>query len=237
MERGTLRGVIAVDGPSGTGKSTVARRLAAGLGARYLDTGAMYRAVTVAVLRAGADPANADEVLAVLAKVELNIGTDPEHPTVHLAADDVAAEIREASTTAAVSAVAVVPQVREQLIAQQRRIIAGALGEIGGIVVEGRDIGTVVAPDAALKIYLTASAERRAERRSRQDTAAGRAATVQDTLQAVQRRDAADAAQMQMAGGAELVDTSDLDINGVVDALRGLAAQYEIIDCVGAASR
>src|SRR5262245_28994487 len=136
--------VIAVDGPSGSGKSTVSRRLAARLGGRYLDTGAMYRAVTWAVLRAGVDPSDVEAVTKVAREVELKIGTDPERP--HLLADGVPIEtdIRGPAVTAAVSAVSAVPAVRELLVTRQREIIAAA----GRIVVEGRDIGAVVAPDA-----------------------------------------------------------------------------------------
>jgi CMP/dCMP kinase len=123
---GDLRGIIALDGPSGTGKSTVARRLASALGAGYLDTGAMYRAVTLAVLRAEIDPADADAVLPLAEKAELRVGTDPRHPTVRLDGEDVAREIRDNPVTLAVSAVSAIPEVRALLVGRQRAIIERA---------------------------------------------------------------------------------------------------------------
>ena len=134
-EQGVLRGVVALDGPSGTGKSTVARRLAIALGARYLDTGAMYRAVALAALRAGVDPEATAEVTALLPGLRLEIGTDPQEPLVLLDGADVAAEIRGAEVTTAVSPVSAMSAVREHLVAEQRRIIADALAGPGGIAV------------------------------------------------------------------------------------------------------
>ncbi|GAA3431252.1 (d)CMP kinase [Kutzneria kofuensis] len=234
MERGELRGVVALDGPSGTGKSTVARRLATRLGARYLDTGAMYRAATLAVLRAGVDPTDTDQVRDVVAGAELKVTTDPQAQATTLDGDDVSAEIRGQEVTTAVSPVSAVPEVRAQLVAQQRSIIATALAEAGGIVVEGRDIGTTVAPDAGLKVYLTASAQARAERRSRQDAAAGRQSTVDATLADVRRRDTYDSTRAvspaKAADDAVELDTTHLDLQGVLAELlamvedRGLLA-------------
>jgi cytidylate kinase len=216
--------VVALDGPSGTGKSTVARRLAIALHARYLDTGAMYRAVTLAVLRAGIDPADSTAVAELARDSVLVIGTDPAGPTVRLAGVDVADEIRGATVTGAVSAVARVPEVRSVLIGEQRRIVAGVVAVDGGIVVEGRDIGTVVAPDADLKVYLTASAAVRARRRSRQDAAAGRTATVAATRADVDRRDALDTrtTPLRPADDAIELDSSDLNVEGVIAALLSL---------------
>ncbi|MFC0112628.1 (d)CMP kinase [Kibdelosporangium aridum] len=217
MALGDLRGVIALDGPSGTGKSTVARRLASTLRSGYLDTGAMYRAVTLAVLRTGGDPAE----VARTARVE--IGTDPVSPTVLLDGADVAAEIRGPEVTLAVSEVSAVPEVRRILVEQQRAIIASIVNTQGGIVVEGRDIGTVVAPDAELKVYLTASADARAQRRTRQDAAAGRTATVEATLADVQRRDDYDSSRavspLRRADDAVELDTTELDLPGVLTSL------------------
>src|SRR5437764_1059590 len=149
-----LRGVVALDGPSGTGKSTVARKLASALGAAYLDTGAMYRAVTLAVLRQQLDPADAEAVTRVAESADLVMGTDPVLPSVTLDGEDVAREIRDTEVTGAVSAVSAVPEVRHLLVEHQRRLIGEAEVEPGGVVVEGRDIGTVVAPAAGLKVYL-----------------------------------------------------------------------------------
>ena len=236
MGQGELRGVVAMDGPSGTGKSTVAKRLAERLGAAYLDTGAMYRAVTLAVLRAGVDPADGAAVLRVAESADLHIDSEVgAHIT--LAGEDVSAEIRGPEVTLAVSAVSAVPKVRERLVALQRRAISEARAVRGGIVVEGRDIGTVVAPDAALKVYLTASADARARRRSKQDSAAGRQVTVDATLADVERRDRLDSSRavspLRPAADAVEVDTTDLDIDGVLDRLmdlvdeRGLRATAE----------
>jgi cytidylate kinase len=238
VDAGDLRGVVALDGPSGTGKSTVARRLAERLGASYLDTGAMYRAVTLAVLRAGVDPADLARVVPIAESADLRMGTDPASPTVHLGDEDVAREIRGAAVTAAVSPVSAIPRVRELLVAEQRTIIERERARRGGIVVEGRDIGTVVAPDAALKVFLTASSDTRAVRRARQDAAAGRLSTVAEAKQAVDRRDRLDssraASPLRAAEDAILVDSTDLDLAAVLDrlmaivderGLRGVAAE------------
>ncbi len=226
MGQGQLRGVVALDGPSGTGKSTVAKRLAMALDARYLDTGSMYRAITVAVLRAGVDPADADAVAKVADDARLIVGTDPAAPGITLDGDNVAAEIRGPEVTLAVSPVSATAHVRELLVAQQRAIIADAVDNVGGIVVEGRDIGTVVSPDAPLKVYLTASADARARRRTKQDNAAGRVSTVDAVLADVQRRDNYDSSRavspLKAAGDAVEVDTTHLDLAGTVDALLDL---------------
>lgn len=232
---GTLLGVIALDGPSGTGKSTVSRTLAARLGAAYLDTGAMYRAATLAVLRAELDPAGADAA-ALAAAADIALRTDPTAPGVALAGEDVAAEIRGAAVTAAVSPVSAHPVVRERLVERQRRIIGTALdarGGPGGIVVEGRDIGTVVAPDAPLKIYLTASAEVRAARRDAEDRAAGRAGDLAGTLAAVRRRDGLDSGRahspLRPAEDAVTVDSSALDVAGVLETILALARDRGLV--------
>jgi CMP/dCMP kinase len=219
VEHGELRGVVALDGPSGTGKSTVARRLARQLGASYLDTGAMYRAVTLAVLRADIAPDDEARVIPVTEAIDLQIGTDPTSPTVHLGAEDVAQEIRGRAVTLAVSAVSAIPRVRELLVARQREIIEAEVG----IVVEGRDIGTVVVPDAPLKVFLTASSDARAQRRARQDAADGRSSTVDETRLDVDRRDRLDssrqASPLRTADDAVVVDTTELDLPGVLDRL------------------
>ncbi|WP_280193848.1 (d)CMP kinase, partial [Nocardia farcinica] len=150
--------VVAMDGPSGTGKSSVSRRLATRLGARYLDTGAMYRVATLRVLRAGVELTDPAAIAAAVKELPLTIGTDPSREVIELDGEDVSAEIRGDAVTKAVSAVSAVPEVRDLLVAAQRDIAADARR----IVVEGRDIGTVVLPAADAKIYLTASAEARA---------------------------------------------------------------------------
>lgn len=205
--------VIAIDGPSGSGKSTVARALAARLGLRYLDTGAMYRAVTAAVLDAGADPADAERVAVIAATVELEISTDPEPARVRVSGRDVSGEIRGPAVTTAVSAVSAVPAVRAALVARQRQIIGP-----GGIVVEGRDIGTAVAPDAALKVFLTADPAERAARRAL-ETNVPVAATEADLA----RRDTLDASRaaspMAQAPDALVLDSTGLGPEAVVDEI------------------
>ncbi|MDX8031757.1 (d)CMP kinase [Lentzea sp. BCCO 10_0856] len=218
--------MVALDGPSGTGKSTVAKRLAMALDARYLDTGSMYRAITVAVLRAGVDPADEVKVAEVADNAVLLVGTDPGRPGITLDGDDVSAEIRGPEVTLAVSPVSAARHVRELLVAQQRAIIADAVDNVGGIVVEGRDIGTVVSPDAPLKVYLTASADARAARRTKQDNAAGRESTVDAVLKDVQRRDNYDSSRavspLRAADDAVELDNTDLDLAGTIDALLDL---------------
>jgi cytidylate kinase len=211
------RCVVAVDGPSGSGKSTVSRRLATAIGGRYLDTGAMYRAVTWAVLRAGVDPQDAESVAKIAAEVDLEIGIDPIAPHFRANGTDVDADIRGPEVTGAVSAVAAVPAVRKLLVALQREIIAQA----GRVVVEGRDIASVVAPDAELKVYLTASAAARAQRRSAED-----AADVHATAADLARRDKLDSTRavdpLRQADDAIVVDTTGLGIDDVVAKLREL---------------
>ena len=236
---GMLRGVVAVDGPSGTGKSTTARGLAMRLDARYLDTGAMYRAVTLAVLRSGVpvDAAKAasdgnDDVVAVALGARLELSTDPAEPRVRLDGEDVDAEIRGTEVTAAVSAVSALTAVRAQLVEEQQRIVAGTVENGGGIVVEGRDIGTVVVPDAGLKVFLTASELVRAGRRDAENTAAGRAGAP-DTRADLARRDSLDssraASPLRPAEDAVEVDTSTMDIDGVLARLQELAEDRGLV--------
>lgn len=209
--------VVAVDGPSGSGKSTVSRRLAIALGARYLDTGAMYRAVTWAVLQAGVDPSDAAAVAEVCSRVSLDVGTDPSAPHIRVDGVPVDGPIRGVEVTAAVSPVAAVPAVRAALVARQRGIIADA----GRIVVEGRDIGTVVAPDADLKVYLTASPDERARRRSGETMV-----DVDTTAADLRRRDQFDSTRavdpLRRAADAVELDTTRLGIDEVVLRLREL---------------
>jgi CMP/dCMP kinase len=211
------RYVVAVDGPSGSGKSTVSRRLAVALGARYLDTGAMYRAVTWAVLRAGVDPYDQEAVAKVAADVALTIAVDPDRPAVTVDGTPVDREIRGPEVTATVSAVAAVPAVRRLLVAQQRELIATA----GWVVVEGRDIGSVVAPDADLKVYLTATSAARAERRSTEQDS-----DLETTAADLARRDQLDSSRaadpLVQASDAIELDTTGLGIDEVVARLVAL---------------
>jgi cytidylate kinase len=217
-------GVIALDGPSGTGKSTVAKGLARRLGARYLDTGAMYRAATLAVLRAGIEPdaSTPDGVMAIIGAfetAEIEISTDPDASSIVLDGEPVDAEIRGAAVTAAVSAVAAVPTVRAALVAAQRELIGD-----GGIIVEGRDIGSVVWPTARPKIYLTASAQARAARRAGE---LGPQSVVADVAADIDRRDQLDSSRAaspltQVSDAIEL-DTTELTIDEVIDQLVDMA--------------
>ena len=208
-------GVVAMDGPSGTGKSTVARRLATELGAAYLDTGAMYRAVTLAVLRAGVSLDDVGAISDTATSTQIDISTDPAHPSVRLNGTPVDAEIRAADVTAAVSAVSAVPAVRSRLVEAQRALIGD-----GGIVVEGRDIGTVVWPQADAKIYLTAAPEARARRRAGE---LGDASDVESVARDIERRDRLDSSRadspLARAADAVEVDTTELSVDDVVKRL------------------
>jgi cytidylate kinase len=213
---------VTLDGPSGTGKSSVARAVAARLGAAYLDTGAMYRAATVAVLDAGIDPEDAAAVAGVVAVARIDVGTAADTELVQVDGVDVAVRIRGAEVTRAVSAVSAVPAVRRQLVDQQRALVAAA----DAVVVEGRDIGTVVLPDATCKIYLTAAPEARAQRRAGQlgvTDPAEIAAIAAD----LRRRDTYDSSRedspLRPAADAVVVDSTELDRDQVVARVVDLA--------------
>jgi cytidylate kinase len=201
---------VAVDGPAGTGKSSVSRALARALNARYLNTGAMYRIVTLAVLRAGVDLDDAAAVAALVSGVDLAVGFDPDEDVYLLGGEDVSVEIRGDAVTKAVSAVSAVGEVRTRLVDLQRELADGSVA----VVVEGRDIGTVVLPDAAVKIFLTASAEERARRRNDQNVEAGLPGDYAAVLADVKRRDHLDSTRaispLRAADDAIVVDSSDM---------------------------
>lgn len=211
--------IVTVDGPSGTGKSTMCRALAKRLDAKYVDTGAMYRVATLAVLRAGVDPADTAKVIEATADLPLEVSDDPDSTEVLFAGEDVKGEIRGAEVTKHVSAVSAIPEVRVNLVELQRKLAR----EAGRAIVEGRDIGTVVLPDAPAKVFMTASAEVRAKRRYDQDIAAGREADYDAVLADVQRRDQADSSRatspLKPADDAVLVDTSEMTPDEVLAAL------------------
>ena len=215
-------GQVALDGPSGTGKSSVARAVAARLGAAYLDTGAMYRAATVAVLDAGVDPEDAEAVAAVVAAARIEVGTAADTELVQVDDVDVAVRIRGAEVTRAVSAVSAVPSVRRRLVDQQRALVAAA----DAVVVEGRDIGTVVLPGATLKVYLTAAPEARAQRRAAQ-LGLSTPDEVAELAADLRRRDEYDSSRadspLRPAEDAVVVDSTHLDREGVVDRVVELA--------------
>ena len=209
--------VVAMDGPSGSGKSSTARGVATRLGLRYLDTGAMFRAITWWMLENGVDTEDADAVGGRADAPLLISGTDPLAPTITVDGADVAVPIRSSRVTSAVSAVSSVPRIRERLLREQRDIIGH-----GDIVVEGRDIGTVVAPAADVKVYLTADAGARAVRRAAEKSGADVEATRVDLA----RRDAIDsgrvAAPLAMADDALHIDTTPYSLDEVVERVVAL---------------
>lgn len=210
--------VIAIDGPSGSGKSSVSRAVAKQLGLAYLDTGAMYRAMTWWVQKKGIDPIDGDAVFDVAKVAQIKPSTDPANPVIFVGDVDVSVPIRGDVVTSAVSAVSAVPQVRTLLVELQREITANAKQ---GIVVEGRDIGSVVLPDASLKLYLTADSQARAARR-----AAENGGEVQTTQEKLIARDHADSTRtvspLEMAADANLVDTTHMELAEVVDYVLAL---------------
>ena len=217
--------VIAMDGPSGSGKSSASKGVARALGLRYLDTGAMYRAMTWWMLDNGVPVEDADAVAARASEPVIESGTDPDAPAITVGGTDVSGPIRTREVTNAVSAVSSVPAVRARLVELQREIIGA-----GGIVVEGRDIGTVVAPDAPVKVYLTASEEMRARRRAK-DLAADPGASVTVTQAEQARRDRLDstrkASPLTRAGNAHEIDSTELSLAEVIEAIVRLAKEHE----------
>jgi len=220
------RRVVAVDGPGGSGKSTVARGVATRLGMRYLDTGAMYRALSWVALEHRVDIEDAEAVAELAERAVLSVGTDPEAATICVDGHDVSADIRTRPVTNAVSAVSAVPAVRRLMVEQQQSIIRSAGPP--GIVVEGRDIGTVVAPDAQVKVFLTASSTARAKRRTADLGAAGEAAVAR-TRAELDRRDVADssraASPLAQADDAAVIDSTWLSPDEVIERVVLLAAQ------------
>jgi cytidylate kinase len=215
-ETGGTKLVVAVDGPSGAGKSSASRGAASALGLRYLDTGSMYRALTWWLLGQGVDTSDADAVGGLAAEPVIEVGTDPRASWTRVNGTDVSTAIRTHEVTSAVSAVAAVPLVRVHLIARQRDIIADG----PGIVAEGRDIGTVVAPAAQVKVYLTADSDARADRRATEASWSASSTRVEQD-----RRDRLDAAQSAKADDAVLIDSTRLDLQQVIDIIVRLARE------------
>ncbi len=216
--------IVAIDGPAGAGKSTVARAVADALGVGYVDTGAMYRALTLLALRSGVD-LDDDAALADLARanpVRLDHGSSGLR--VYIAGDDVTMAIREADVTDAVSQLAAHPGVRAEMVDRQRDIMA-----IGDWVSDGRDIGSVVCPDAAVKVFLTASVDERARRRHAELVARGEKVDLRVIRDDVERRDHADssraASPLVVADGAVILDTTGMGIDEVVRRIAGMAAE------------
>ena len=219
--------VVAVDGTSGSGKSSTCRGVAEQLGLRYLDTGAMFRAVTWWMLEHDVDVHDPEAVAARVDEVELASGTDPRDPTISVDGTDVSAQIRTDEVTRSVSPVSTVPAVRSRLLDLQRQIIAPPGRPGGGIVVEGRDIGSTVAPDAAVKIYLVADPAARAARRAAETGSADSAATELDLA----RRDRIDSTRavspLVQSEGAVLVDGTHLTLDEVIDTIVGIVRTAE----------
>jgi len=224
--------VVAVDGPSGSGKSSVSRAAARSLGVAFLDTGAMYRAVTWSAREHGIDLGDAAAVAAHVRTVALRVGTDPSGPTIAVVAPDgtetdLTRAVRSEDVTGSVSAVASVAAVRADLILRQRALIESACvapvtGFSPGVVAEGRDITTVVAPDAEVRILLTADESVRLARRARQDLGSADASAVEATRRGIVERDAVDSrttAFTTAADGVVTVDSTHLDFDGTVAAL------------------
>ena len=223
MSNGIVNGiVVAVDGPSGSGKSSTSRGVAARLGLRYLDTGAMFRAMTWAMLRDGIDIHDPVAVAEHALEPHLESGTDPLAPTISVDGTDVAAAIRTEEVTRAVSPVSAVPDVRARLLELQRSAIAEALSAGPGIVVEGRDIGSVVAPDAPVKVYLTADPAARAARRAAEEGGSDLAATEQLLLSRDRIDSSRATAPLVRADGAVHIDTTPYTLDEVVDQVVAL---------------
>lgn len=214
--------VVAIDGPSGSGKSSVSREVARRLGLRYLDTGAMYRALTWWALTQGADLQDAEEIARLARKLPLEIDTGTDNTYVAVAGQDVSQLIREPRISAVVSAVATNLEVRAELVRRQREIASS-----GGIVVEGRDITTVVAPDADVRVLLTASEGARLSRRALEVHGTDDVEAIEATRDHVLRRDADDAtvaAFLEAHEGVTLLDSSELSFDETVEAVLDLVS-------------
>ncbi len=216
--------IIAIDGPVASGKSTTARQVARRLGYLYIDSGAMYRAVALQALRSGVGPTDAEAVSALASEAGIDLCERDGGPKVLLDGEDVTETIRTPEVADASSHVAAIPGVREALIRRQREI-----GQAGGVVMDGRDIGTVVFPEAALKVYLTASPETRARRRHAELKRRGVESSLQETERQIRERDARDLrTQTSQSGGlyaqdAVVIDTTRLSIQEQVNTILSLA--------------
>ena len=216
---------IAIDGPSGSGKSSTARGVASRLGLRYVDTGAMYRAMTWWMLSQDMDIDDPEAMAARGDESVITLRDDPEDPRVFVDGVDVSAAIREGAVADAVSRVAAVPRVRERMVAQQRDLVAQARQAGLGVVMEGRDIGTVVLPEADLKVFLIADAHERASRRAREEAgdAEAESAHLARTEANLRSRDALDSnravSPLQRASDAVLIDGTHLSLDAVVTAV------------------
>jgi cytidylate kinase len=209
--------IIAIDGPSGSGKSTLGRMLARALNLLYIDTGSMYRAVALAVIEASLDPTDKDGVTELAQRIDIDLEGDPDSLKVLLAGRDVTEQIRTESVTAMSSIVSSIPGVRRAMVARQR--------EMGkrGAVLNGRDIGTVVFPDADIKFFLTAAPEERAERRFQEDLLINSSVTLAQTFAEMIERDQRDSTRadspLKIADDAVVIDSTGLSINSTFDVM------------------
>jgi cytidylate kinase len=220
--------VIAIDGPAGAGKSTVAQKLAARLGLAYVDSGATYRAVALKVLQAGVSPEEEAAVAQLISETTIDVKMDGLSPHVLLDGQDVNDEIRTPAVTLAAAKVSRLLGVRKKLVAVQREFARGA-----GVVMEGRDIGTVVFPDAPLKIFLKADPEERARRRLEQDRKEGRTSTLEQTAEEIRLRDQLDAGRrlspLMAAPDACQIDSTHLTAAQVVERILALAREKKLV--------
>lgn len=212
--------IIAIDGPSGAGKSTLGKMLAKKLGLLYLDTGAMYRAVALAVVRKGVDLSLENEIAAIARTAKIELLGEPESLLVFLDGDDVSSEIRTLEIAQAASVVSTNSTVRRIMVEHQRQL---GLNAVSGCVLEGRDIGSVVFPNADIKFFLTAKPEARARRRFEEDKAKGRTSTFEQTLAEINERDERDVSRedspLTIAEDSVVIDTSELDLSEVFEQM------------------
>jgi len=218
--------IIAIDGPAGVGKSTVARQVATRLGYRYVDTGSLYRAVAWNVMRAGVNPTDHMAIATLLASTRITLIPDPGSPRIRVNDQDVTQEIRTADVSHMASVVSAIPAVREWLLPVQR-----ALGAEGHVVIEGRDIGTCVFPTASVKLFLEADSEVRAARRQREFVTAGVSVPLDRTQQDMDARDQRDRTRslspLQPAADAMIIDTSALSLDEVIDKLMAVISSKQ----------
>ncbi len=216
--------VITIDGPAGAGKTSIAKAVAAALGFNYLDTGAMYRAIALALHRKQVPLEDSARLLTALAEIQLDVRTTASGTQVFIDGEDVSLDIREPFVSRFASQVSAIPEVRRRLVQLQRQI-----GQSGGIVVEGRDMGTVVFPDAILKIFLSATVEERARRRCHELRSAGKDVNFEDTLNEIAQRDQQDSTRadspLRKAVGAVEVDSTNMRLSDVVALV---LAQYRV---------
>ena len=218
--------IIAIDGPSGAGKSTLGRRLARELGLLYIDTGAMYRAVALAVVREGASVSEAERVAEVARRSEVQLEGDPDSPLVRLNGEDVSREIRGEQVGHTASVISAIPEVRRELVRRQRE-----LGARGGVVLDGRDVGTVVFPSADVKFFLTARPEERARRRYEEERGKDQDLSFEDTLADINARDRRDTTRedspLRPAADAVHIDTTGLSIEEVFHRMMKIVRERE----------